>query len=92
MRCRVRAADATFPGASAKRIVHDLLDRARAAAALSAAAETAVNIPRRPRQFIGSRADGRADIVIRQDVARTDNHEQTIKRNRKLEGMLSFRY
>ena len=70
----VRATGAAFLGAGAKRFVDDGLDRARAPAAFRAAAEATVNLFRISRQVRGC-TYGITDIVVAQDVARTDNHE-----------------
>jgi hypothetical protein len=78
----VRAAGAARLGAGTKRVIHDLLDRPRAAATLGATAQTTVNIPRRARQFARSRNHGRTNVVVGQDIARTHNHEQTIIKDR----------
>ncbi|ATU92239.1 hypothetical protein BLM14_11790 [Phyllobacterium zundukense] len=56
---------------AAKRLVHDAADGARAAAALCAATETAIDLANRVRPL---RLDGGADILIAQHIARTDNH------------------
>jgi hypothetical protein len=69
---RMRAAGGAFLGARAKRILDDLVDRARAAAAFGAAAETAVDLPCRARQ-IGRSAYRAADIVIAQHIAGTND-------------------
>ena len=69
---RMRASDGTFPGAGAERILDDLVDGAGAAAAFGAAAETAVDLPRRARK-IGRGADRAADVFVAQNIARTDD-------------------
>jgi hypothetical protein len=69
---RMRTVGHTLPGAGAKRILDDLVDRARAAAAFGAAAEAAVNLPCRARQ-VGRSAHRAADIVIAQNIAGTDD-------------------
>src|SRR5262245_18172487 len=51
--------------------VHHAADRARAAAALGAAAETAIDPAGRARPF---RLNGGAYILIAQHIARTDDH------------------
>jgi hypothetical protein len=69
---RMRTVGRALPGAGAKRILDDLVDRARAAAAFGAAAEAAVNLPCRARQ-IGRSAHRAADVVIAQHIAGTDD-------------------
>src|SRR5262249_24366079 len=54
------------------RVVHDAPDGARAAAALGAAAETAIDLPGGARRLLG--ADRRAHVVVAEHVARTDDH------------------
>src|SRR5215468_1083302 len=54
------------------RVVHDAPDGARAAAALGAAAEAAIDLTGRPRRLLG--ADHRPYVVVAQHVARTDDH------------------
>lgn len=61
-------------GADTQCLVHDLLDRAGTAAAFGAASETAVHLPRRSRHR-PTRTHRIADVVIGDDVARTDDHE-----------------
>ena len=61
-------------GAFTERLVNDGLDGARASAAFGAAAETAIDLLGITRQLF-SRADGVADIVVAEDVAGTNNHE-----------------
>ena len=56
---------------SADRLVHDAADGARAAAALGAAAEIAIDLSGRERPL---RLDGGADILIAQHIARTNDH------------------
>ena len=70
----VRTPVAARLGARTKRLAHDLLDGAGAPAALGAAPKTAVNLPGGARNF-GSGGHGAADVMVAQDVARTDNHE-----------------
>ena len=55
----------------AERLVHEAADGERAAAALGAAAETAVDLAGRAPLL---RRDGGADILISQHIARTDDH------------------
>jgi hypothetical protein len=54
-----------------ERFVHDLADGGRAASALRAATEAAVNLPGGPRQFLGH---GIAHVVVCKDVAGADDH------------------
>ena len=68
----VVGAAAAGRGLRAERLVHDVADGARAAAALGAATEAAIDLPRRARTHL--RRDGGADIVVTQDVAGTDDH------------------
>ena len=72
---RMRAAGAAGFGAGAQGLVHDLLDRPYAPSALSAAPETAVDLPRRARRALSS--NGITDIVVGKDVAGTNDHEMT---------------
>jgi hypothetical protein len=69
----VRAAGVAGPGAGAQRLIKDLLDGAGAAATFGAAAETSIDLPRRARQIVRS-SDGRADIVVAEDVTGTNDH------------------
>src|SRR5262245_12353951 len=65
---------ASFAGCrtgAAERLVHEAADGARAAAALGAAAETAIDPAGRAHPL---RLDGGADILIAQHIARTDDH------------------
>ena len=70
----VRATGAAGLGAGAERLVDDALDGARAAAALRAAAETAIDLLGIPGEVFRT-IDRTADIVVGQDVAGTNNHE-----------------
>src|SRR5262245_54270421 len=70
----VRAAHHAFLRASAKRVLDDALDGARATATFGAAAKATVNLARGPRQ-IRSRLHGGADIIVGQHVAGADDHE-----------------
>ena len=70
----VRASRITGLGAGTERFVDDGLDRARATAALGAAAEAPVNLLGIARKVFGS-FDGVTDIAIAKDVAGTNNHE-----------------
>src|SRR5215467_4240629 len=54
------------------RVVHDAADGARAAAALGAAAEAAIDLAGGARRLLG--ADRRAHVVVAQHVAGTDDH------------------
>jgi hypothetical protein len=58
-------------GAGAKGFVHNLADGAGATAALGAASETAVNLPRRARLIFGH---GIAHVVVGKDVAGANDH------------------
>jgi hypothetical protein len=53
------------------RLIHEAADGARAAAALGAAAQTAIDLAGQARPL---RLDGGADILIAQHIARTDDH------------------
>jgi hypothetical protein len=55
-----------------QRLVHDFADRGRAPAALRAAAEAAIDLASLAN--LGVPADGGADILVAQYVARTDDH------------------
>ena len=61
-------------GASPERLVDDGLDGARAAAAFGAAAEAAIDLLGISGKVF-CRLDRTADIMVAEDVARTDNHE-----------------
>ena len=67
----VRTTRAARLGTGAKGFVHYLADSARATAALGAASETAVNLPRRARLVFGH---GIAHVVVGKDVAGTNDH------------------
>ena len=69
----VRTAGAASLGAGAERLVDDGLDGARAAAALGAATETAVNLLGIAGKVFRT-LDGTTDIVVGQHVAGTDDH------------------
>jgi hypothetical protein len=69
----MRAPGAAGSGASAERFFHDCLDGAGASAALGAAAETPIDLPRRARRHLRD-AHGVAHVVVGQDVAGTNNH------------------
>ena len=66
-----RAASAGCRTGGAERLVHHVADGERAAAALGAAAETAIDLAGRAPP---PRRDGGADIPIGQHIARTDDH------------------
>ena len=70
----VRAARAASLGAGAQRLVDDGLDGARATSALGAATEASIDLLWIARQ-VRSCTDGTADIMVAEDVAGTDNHE-----------------
>ena len=72
MRRRVRTAGAAGLATGAQGFVHDLLDGPRAASALRAAAQTAVDLARRTRRVRA--AAGIADIVVGQKVTGTNDH------------------
>jgi hypothetical protein len=67
----MRAARTTSLRAGPKGLVHDLLDGPRTAAALGAAAKTAVDLSGSARQILGHDI---ADVVVGQDVTGTNNH------------------
>ena len=71
---RVGASSGTLPGASAQRILDDLVDGAGATAAFGAAAEAAIDLPCRARK-IGRGADRAADVIIAQHIAGTDDQD-----------------
>ena len=62
-------------GAFAKRIVDDGLDVSGTSAAFDAATETVIDLLGAARQIHGGVADRTADIVIAEDIAGTDNHD-----------------
>jgi hypothetical protein len=70
----VRAPRAAGLGATSQRLVDDLLDGAGAPAAFGTAAEAAIDLPGGAGKRIRSRNCG-ADVVVAQDVAGTNNHE-----------------
>jgi hypothetical protein len=72
----VRATGAAGLGAGAERLVNDALDGTRAATALRAASETAVDLLGIPGEVFRA-IDRTADIVVGQDVAGTNNHKTT---------------
>ena len=72
---RMRATGvATRLASSRQSLGHNLADRPGATPALCAAAEAAINLPRRARPIHMGRLTGVADIVVRQNVAGTNNH------------------
>ena len=68
----MRTARAARLAAGTECFVHDLLDGAGTAAALRAAAQTAIDLARRARRLRA--AAGVADIVVGQNVAGTNDH------------------
>jgi len=70
----VRASGAAGLGAGTEGVVNDGLDGTRASATLGAAAETAVDLLGIARELF-RRVDGVTDIVVAEDVAGTNNHE-----------------
>ena len=70
----VRATGAAGLGAGTQRLVHDLPDGTGAASALRAASETAVDLRRRARQIPDH---GIAHVMVSQDVAGTNDHEDS---------------
>jgi len=69
------AAEWTSQGALPDRLVDDLADGPCAAAALGAAAEAAIDLPRRARRRGTHRG---ADVLVAENIAGADNHAQTI--------------
>jgi hypothetical protein len=69
----VGASGAAGLGASPESLINDGLDGARAPPTLGAAAETSVDLLGIARKLF-RRVDGAADIVVRNDVAGTNNH------------------
>lgn len=72
-RAAVRAACAASLGAGSERLVDDGLDGARAAAALGAATETAIDLLGITGKVMRT-LDGTSDIEIAKHVAGTDDH------------------
>jgi hypothetical protein len=70
----MRAADAAGLGTGPQRLVDDCLDRAGAATAFGATAETAINLLGISCQGPAG-AYGVADIVVAEDVTGTDDHQ-----------------
>jgi hypothetical protein len=73
-RVAVRASGAAGFGASAERFVDNGLDGARASATLGAAAEATIDLLGITGKLFGG-AHGIAHIVVAEDVAGADNHE-----------------
>ena len=73
----MRASGLAGLGAGPERVVDDGLDRARATAAFGTAAEAVIDMLGMPHHNIVSTIDGIADIVVAEDVAGTNNHENT---------------
>ena len=69
----VGASGAAGLGAGAKGFVHDLLDGPGATAALGAAAETPIDLPRCARKILGL-SHNVTHVVVGQDVAGTNDH------------------
>lgn len=70
----VRASGAAGLGAGTEGVINDGLDGTRASAALGAAAEAAVDLLGIARELF-RRVDRVTDIVVAEDVAGTNNHE-----------------
>ena len=70
----MRTAQAAGLGAGAERFVDNGLDGTRATPAFGATAEAAIDLLWIARQVPG-RTDGIADILVAEDVAGTDDHE-----------------
>ena len=70
----VRASGTAGLGAGTEGVINDGLDGARASATLGAATETAVDLLGIARELF-RRVDGVTDIVVAEDVAGTNNHE-----------------
>jgi hypothetical protein len=70
----MRASGTAGLGASPQSLFNNGLDGARASATFGAAAEAAVELLGVARKIF-PRADGTADIVVGEDVAGTNNHE-----------------
>ena len=58
------------------RLFDDFPDRPGAAAALGAAAEAAIHLPRRARR---RRRHRRADVIIAEDIAGADDHQVPVR-------------
>ena len=73
----MRGAGATGGTAGAgQRLVHDFADRARAAATLRAAAETAIDLDRGGRRGV---RDGVTHLMVGQNVAGADDHATELR-------------
>ena len=70
----VRASGAAGLGAGAEGVINDGLDSTRASATLGAATESAVDLLGVARQLF-RRVDGVTDIVVAENVAGANNHE-----------------
>jgi hypothetical protein len=70
----MRTASTASLGAGAERLVDDGLDGARAAAAFGATAEATIDLLGIPGEVFRP-TDRAADIMVGQDVARTNNHK-----------------
>ena len=70
----MRTSGVTDASADAKRLIDDGLDGPRTATAFHAAAKTTIDLLGLA-QHIVSGTDGIADIVVAEDVAGTDDHE-----------------
>jgi hypothetical protein len=70
----VRASGTAGLGASPQSLINDGLDGACAPATFSAATEAAIELLGIARKIFRG-TDGAADIVVAEDVAGTDNHE-----------------
>jgi hypothetical protein len=60
-------------------LVHDPADGARTATALGAAAEAAIDLTGGPRRFRAG--ERRADVVVGQHIAGTNDHRDTVRRS-----------
>jgi hypothetical protein len=72
----MRTAWAAGPGAGTECLVDDRLHGTRASPTLDTAAEAVIDLLGVSRQ-VGGRVHGAADIVVRQDVAGTNDHKKT---------------
>jgi hypothetical protein len=70
----MRASGLAGLGAGAEGVIENGLDRARASTALGAAAEASVDLLGMTWNVLGG-IDGVTDIVVAQEVAGTNNHE-----------------
>jgi hypothetical protein len=69
----MRTSRAAGLGAGAERFVHNLLDGPGASAALGAAAQTPIDLPRRARRHL-RHVHGVTHVVVGEDVAGTNDH------------------